>query len=409
MDPLYFCRHHAWLRRSSLSCSTVLKFPMPSSSEPKRVVRVIKTTTKTKRNGSEEETISPLIPLVLLSILLLLFAAYHSIIPSISHYYNRSRSFPPIQVWDDVLNDDTCHTLHQVSFQFLASKEHALLFHWPLQQTPPNNYIEQVIDCILHELYSSNHEFMVEYWVKQQWHHTLAHADIDETLLERDKKLRHPIKGHVLYLDKGRHVNGPTVVFSNITRGGELMYTPEQEMLIVPFVKGRLLQFDGNLLHAVPRPANLWIRPLDSHEPMHHHEPPTDYGRSVVLFNLWEEPAPVGLEVTNHSTSHGKETVVVTSDANDSLLCNPKSEWQNAPIASDWEGSLWDFIFQNRMKFQLPLMGNEIRRGTKEFTLQLKASSLVEQALLDSAVDARPKRVYLETQSSAMEATRQEL
>jgi len=219
--------------------------------------------------------------------------------------------------------------------------------------------------------------------------------------LERKGKLRHPLKGHVLYLTRGSNVNGPTVVFSNITRGGQVYSQEEQEMLLVPFQEGRLLQFEGDLLHAVPRPADLWIHPV-LEEPIH--DPPSQYGRSVVLFNLWKEP-PKGLEYSEN------DKVMSATHDNTTPLCNPKSQWRQAPIVTDWEGSLWDHLWKPRFQFQLPLMGNTVRRGTNDLTLQLEATDLVEQAIMSSHEDTRPKRVYLQIPNDKrrVQSTTQEL
>jgi hypothetical protein len=202
---------------------------------------------------------------------------------------------------------------------------------------------------------------------------------MDEELFERHSIRRHPVKGHVLYLQKGTEVNGPTVGFSNITCGGEIYssYGANQEMLVVPFQPGRLLQFDGELLHAVPRPADLWMHPIMEKLI---HDPPSTYGRSVILFNLWNEPSPAGLEFTNASTLH-------TEQVSHHYRANPKLQWKQAPIINDWQEKLWEAAMKPRYKFQLPLMGNVKRRGTHDLSLQLTSTDLVKKALVTSAND----------------------
>lgn len=375
-----------------------------SSFEKKRVVRRVETT-KTTRHSSSTSSDGASLPLFVLATLMILMAA-SMCIPTIIQYRHRSHT-SPIRVLDNVLNKETCSRLHQASTEFVGRKN--VLFRWPLPHY--KNYIEQVIDSILHKMYNPEKDsFVVEYWVRQEWHHTVAHADVDEPLLQKEGILRHPIKGHVLYLQRGSEVNGPTVVFPNITRGGELYSASSNdvEMLIVPFQAGRLLEFDGELLHAVPRPADLWVHPVSDEL---QHNPPSQYGRSVVLFNLWKE-APSGLEFSSESESMSETTTKDTSNDDSTVtLCNHKSQWKQAPVVNVWQESLWDVLIKTKRQFQLPLMGNEARRGTKDLTLQLEATELVEKALIASADDIRPKRVYLTvpTKKRVLESTAAEL
>jgi hypothetical protein len=67
----------------------------------------------------------------------------------------------------------------------------------------------------------------------------------------------HPEMGHVLYLDIGKSVQGLTIVW-NVTNGGEFYQQRTSEMIVIPAVQGRLLRFQGNALHSVPRPADLY-------------------------------------------------------------------------------------------------------------------------------------------------------
>lgn len=377
--------------------------PSSSPSNEKRVVRVVKTT-RTTRNGKQEEASSVVVPIVFLAFFLLLFVVYQKA-PRLSNYLNRQQS-SPIRVFDNVLSHETCRQLHDVAVEFKKETQGtSVLFDWPPNKT--NNYIEEVLHSILQQLYNPySDKFVVEYWVRQTWHHTIAHADMDEANFESRRELRHPYKGHVLYLTKGRNVNGPTVVFSNITKGGE-MYTlsgsNQQEMLIVPFHQKRLLQFQGNLLHAVPRPVDLWLYPNNHNGVELVHAPEKDYGRSVVLFNLWKE-APTGLEYSTTSDKNSETTSGDDDTKASKSLCNRKSDWKETPIVSDWEETPFQFLSKWRQTFQLPLMGNAVRRGTRDLALQLQATSLVEEALVSSMEDVRPKRVYLTTTPSGQHA-----
>ncbi|VEU36374.1 unnamed protein product [Pseudo-nitzschia multistriata] len=168
----------------------------------------------------------------------------------------------------------------------------------------------------------TNKKYYVEYWTRQEWQHILAHQDMDEGLYrqrshqrwsERQKQpqgeaspnargdlssapsgqhfddLRHPLFGHVLYLRVGSRVKGPTVVFG-AANGGELVeqgVAGSSTMVSVPAWKGRLLRFKGDLLHAVPRPYDVYWT-FDQSEQHSIHHPRAEWERSVLLFNLWE-------------------------------------------------------------------------------------------------------------------------
>jgi hypothetical protein len=338
---------------------------------------------------------------VLLSAILVAFLCHvcANIIPSPFNYFQRIES-SPILVFDNVLSPALCQSLHK---EALYVKDECVgrmvvVFHWPLHDgQKPTNGVEQAIDSILQEMYSSGEKFVVEYWVKQDWEHHHAHPDVDGPLLYGSDVLQNPYKGHVLYLQKGSQVNGPTAVFPNATTGGDIMYdstaTNQQEVLVVPFLEGRLLQFQGNVLHAVPRPVDVWLHPND--DPVVY-EPFETYGRSVILFNLWHK-VPSEAAFSHEIFDDEKQEEHNTDGANrriSSFLCNPKSAWKSASVVNDWKESLVEYIFSKRSVFTLPLMGIKSWRGTQNRTVTMHATPHVERALLSS--DVRPKRFYLE-------------
>jgi hypothetical protein len=79
-------------------------------------------------------------------------------------------------------------------------------------------------------------------------------AFVDTT---RTLSFQYPDKGHVLYVQVGTNIRGPTCLFANATCGGDLLRRNSVELVTVPALPGRLLQFRGNVLQAVPRPADL--------------------------------------------------------------------------------------------------------------------------------------------------------
>ena len=188
--------------------------------------------------------------------------------------------------------------------------------HIAFNLTEPRTDVERAISSILLELSSSSSSFsppsssvIVEYWWREEWLSLDLHRDVDEELALLNSTFRFPLNAHVLYLSIGAEVNGPTVVFEEkvshehvaaVGSAKSSTWIPQLErMTIVPAVTGRLLRFDGHLLHAVPRPAlayldaeeggsnlEVWTRrrpnPNDPADPER-----TSCRRSVLLFNTW--------------------------------------------------------------------------------------------------------------------------
>ena len=226
---------------------------------------------------------------------------------------------------------------------------------------------------------------------------------------------RHPKYGHVLYLKKGRSVVGPTVVV-NTTTGGALLDEVENNygsssstttLVSVPVVPGRLLQFQGDRLHTVPRPHHVYWTFQQEWPPRT--EPESEWERSVILFNLWPySEGPVKNKiVVGTTTSAGEDddenestiyTRTPTTEEEMDRTCNPKSSWKPAKVIPfhneeeeefqqqdaeaptttlfSWLSSwlLWPTTKQKTMQqFELPLIGSERRRGTSQRSVILQA------------------------------------
>ena len=83
-----------------------------------------------------------------------------------------------------------------------------------------------------------------------------AHCDVDEELFERDGAWSFPTNAHVLYLQVGRAVRGPTCVWE---QGDSGEHEDLGALITVPARAGRLLRFDDCLMHAVPQPVDTWL------------------------------------------------------------------------------------------------------------------------------------------------------
>jgi len=212
---------------------------------------------------------------------------------------------PILNVWDDTLSPKTLSLLHKVASQ--RGLGHNVFTRRSCCSTNNSssskkhyaNPIEKVLDELLTKMNDTSP--IVEYWTRQEWRHIEAHSDIDEHLIKEQLKQLHnnnknnnqelefrfPNHGHVLYLQVGSEVRGPTCVFLDCSFGGELasISSSEVDLITVPAVPSRILRFHGNLLHAVPRPTDIWMLPFVKGSPQH--EPMEEWGRSVILFNTW--------------------------------------------------------------------------------------------------------------------------
>lgn len=216
---------------------------------------------------------------------------------------------PILNVWDDTLSPKTLSLLHKVASQ--RGLGHNVFTRRSCCSTDSSsskkhyaNPIEKVLDELLTKMNDTSP--IVEYWTRQEWRHIEAHSDIDEHLIKEQLKQLHnnknndqelefrfPNHGHVLYLQVGSEVRGPTCVFLDCSFGGELasISSSEVDLITVPAVPSRILRFHGNLLHAVPRPTDIWMLPFVKGSPQH--EPMEEWGRSVILFNTWGGKAQV--------------------------------------------------------------------------------------------------------------------
>ena len=201
---------------------------------------------------------------------------------------NFGRKSTTIDVWNNVICvDHLAPALHEESTNLGLGHR---VFSRSLSSTynknnNNNNIIEQTLDSILTELNDSSP--FVEYWTRKEWRSIQAHADVDEYRAKQEQEqqsdnteemplFRYPQNGHVLYLQVGNQVRGPTCVFANRKSGGDLIRreltekgkivddddaddADDVELVTVPAVPGRLLRFQGDYLHAVPRPTDLWL------------------------------------------------------------------------------------------------------------------------------------------------------
>ena len=185
---------------------------------------------------------------------------------------------------------------------------------------------------------------------------------------------------------------GPTCVWPGRRSGGELLKGDQTcseassqddkiELLIVPAKDGRLLRFPGSALHAVPRPHNLWFLPFVMGSAVY--EPEEEWGRSVILFNVWTKGAPPGVSLNIGEGHKGDDTEAYKGGSSDEIQCNAKSDWnanQIQDIGQDTDevkaAKIW-------------LLGNERRRDHQMRTIKLSAPEATQDALAEETVVSR--------------------
>lgn len=282
--------------------------------------------------------------------------------------------------------------------------------------------IERLLDDILQQL--GDESRWVEYWWGLNWISHDMHRDVDERMCFEQGLIRFPRNGHVLYLDKDEGITGgQTVVLTegvSIEGEGEV----QRDLYIVPPQPGRLLRFNGSLLHAVPRPSLEYflnggldaedlcqlpaVRPLDGcpclQELKHSAEcgidlTCPDYQRSMplkrinLLFNTWpDKPPGSGNEVSppKGDTPRGLECLLPV-DASESLV-------PFLPVAGEANG---EGMAGADLTMRIKLPGDRRRRDSYERTLALRASLSAPEAFIiqrDTAGACKPRVVTVVSQ-----------
>lgn len=341
-----------------------------------------------------------------------------------------------LRVFDNVLSPTACRYLHAASSLGELGDEHHTAFDRD-QAGSPQTALEACVHSILTQLRDESP--CVEYWWRDAWEHVEAHEDVDEYLFEQTRERRYPTHGHVLYLDVGPAVRAPTCVWSHRQEEEEEAASRQEEegtsllrpdfgaLTTVPARAGRLLRFDGPLMHAVPRPTLRWL-PTDARTagggggsggggrtgrrgggggggapPS-----PKDLVRSVVLFNTWEsrpldvpnsdgkrDPADVIAEIAS-SISSPKIDALVEAMAHPQPTCEPFDTWQ--PVEPTLMGGVSsgsrgaggiDGGAAPAPAMKVWLLGEAERRGQPEKTLELTAPTGLADALQQEAAVTR--------------------
>ena len=268
----------------------------------------------------------------------------------------------PIQVYDGVFDARAIGLLRPVAS---ASGLGHTLFDRHAQ--PPRTPLEHALDSVLEQL--GDDAPYVEYWSRQEWKHIEAHADVDEALASSTGRLRYPRHGHVLYLEVGERVAGPTCVWQH-DDGVEGPDARFGALTAVPAVPGRCLRFDGELQHAVPRPADVWLSSFVINQPS---TPPEAFVRSVVLFNTWAERDAPPLDVQPEPAGAVAELGATEPEL---VRCSERQQWEEVATVQHQGGE--------RARMKLWLLGDESRRLQPSRTVALDVPSATLAALTET-------------------------
>lgn len=336
-----------------------------------------------------------------------------------------------VTVWDNVVPPTVLADLHKEASK--SGLGHKAFTRFLSMDSNPN-LIERILEKILSELddestkQSSTHQY-VEYWTRQEWRHIEAHADVDEHLAkEQDKNItdgskslsdappfRFPSHGHVLYLQVGSEVKGPTCLFPNRSSGGDLLKVNVSncddgensgdsdgegkdklvDLVVVPAVEGRLLRFEGDTLHAVPRPSDFWFLSFVKGAPQY--TPEETWGRSVILFNTYdgEPPKDVPLdsinptlsESSNNEDNSNRNDINDFSSWNEVFSFNSESEDDEVCTAAAKGDSSAETTYGKPAKIWL--LGNERRRDYRMRTIKLNSPVETRDLLQESHLVSR--------------------
>eukprot|EP00931_Biecheleriopsis_adriatica_P076329 TRINITY_DN50050_c0_g1_i1.p1 TRINITY_DN50050_c0_g1~~TRINITY_DN50050_c0_g1_i1.p1 ORF type:complete len:397 (-),score=66.72 TRINITY_DN50050_c0_g1_i1:49-1218(-) len=307
-------------------------------------------------------------------------------------------------VFDNVLSPSACLYMHvaaSVCYLDLGTTQTSTIYD---RKTPPRTPFEQCVKSILDELGDSSQ--YVQYWWRQFWEYLAVHQDLDEFLFESSNmaQQRPCKKSHVLYLSVGEAVRGPTCVWERADSQTD-GYEDFGPMTTVPACRGRLLRFDGELMHGVPKPADAYL-PAKHRRPF---VPPTNQAelvRSVLLFTTWDESPPMShVEISEElpdgsraawgvSAEHFKDPHDIVRDRSPNLdmfakitskpdaLCQPFDRWKQAAVRQ--ADSSHSMRTEDGVLVPMEVMMMDADRRGKREVVQLGAPDGLSKALHQS-------------------------
>ena len=260
--------------------------------------------------------------------------------------------------------------------------------------------VEAAIEVCLHAL--NDQSRYVEYWWRDEWISLEAHRDIDEMFARSHdgkstikEKIRYPKNAHVLYLDVGEDVCGPTIVIHDDTEDDESDDDSRRSFTrctVVHAKQNRLLRFKGDMIHAVPRPQLCYFNPeVGGSNTMiwtrtKRDTVPRPERRSVLLFNTWDELPPFNVPIEPPAGS-----LKAAEDGIKEWWCS-KGEFKQVNIEDHGVHTAEDRIELTRMK--IGLLGDIVRRGRADRYLELQGDLRLTRVFNDKSTGPVCYRVF---------------
>ena len=113
------------------------------------------------------------------------------------------------------------------------------------------------------------------------------------------------------------------------------------------------------------------------------YEPEEEWGRSVILFNVWTNEAPTGVSLNIGEGHRGDDIEAYNGASNDEVQCNAKSKWNANQIQDIGQDT------DKAKAAKIWLLGNERRRNHQMRTIKLSAPETTQDALAEETAVSR--------------------
>ena len=217
----------------------------------------------------------------------------------------------------------------------------------------------------------------VEHWTRESYAAMEAHRDADEEAACSDGRLRLPSRVLLVYGPVAEGLAAPTVLWcepqSKSVLTGDVGVAAEDDssgsgrLVLVPAVAGRVVDFAGRLLHAVP-----WCNRVDDAEASDGSQT-----RTVTVLNCWSDYAPTEEEEEEEEAEEAEEEEAAEEAAGAeaeataetalgmdatradaaSASCEPKATWRRATVEPGVDALDEDSTFE--WSFALDTFGSD--------------------------------------------------
>ena len=200
-----------------------------------------------------------------------------------SGYSNSIAARPAVAVFDGVFSAESQRALAS------AAESSGVYVRNRGSVTAPEHAIESLL-CALKDTETAE----VEYWSRENWAAMEAHRDADEEAASADGLLRTPSRVLLVYGEVAEGLAAPTILWCE-PQGSEVLagdgaaeegVRSSGRLVLVPAIAGRVLDFDGSLMHAVPwcsaGGGATWMGAATC----------ASQTRTVMVLNCWSDYAP---------------------------------------------------------------------------------------------------------------------